>query len=256
MGLSPQEWLVTQSPLCPSVAAAHPLPAPPAAGAEPTPTPPGEGRLRCDCRTGGHRGNPSQTRPGKPRGGHWWLPPLPPSAAWPWASGACGQTGRACPRPPQPATEREGRVTPEMSPSQGDPAGPLGDGSKVSLPGPLGPEKVQVSQPGHGHPGSPPGPRSGARGCRGPILSREAPGSGLRVGSQLGQAWETGSRRPALYHISHPTDEGGTGPREAGQPGEAWAGERGLGLGSWGPGPADTRPALSPGTGTTCRAPP
>lgn len=156
--------------------------------------------------------------------------------------GVCGQTGRACPRPPQPATKREGRVTPEMSPSQGDPAGPLGDGSKVSLPGPLGPEKVQVSQPGHGHPGSPPGPRSGARGCRGPILSREAPGSGLRVGSQLGQAWETGSRRPALYHISHPTDEGGTGPREAGQPGEAWAGEGGLGL--LGPGPRrhPTRP--------------
>lgn len=40
-----------------------------------------------------------------------------------------------------PATEREGRVTPEMSPTRGDPAGPLGDGSKVSLQGPWGLKK-------------------------------------------------------------------------------------------------------------------
>lgn len=69
-------------------------------------------------------------------------------------------------------------MTPKMSPRQGDP-GPLRDGSKVSLQGPPGPEKVQMSQPsccpGHGHPGFPPVAALQGQGLPSPILSVKAP---------------------------------------------------------------------------------
>lgn len=97
-------------------------------------------------------------------------------------------------------------MTPKMSPSQGDP-GPLRDGSKVSLQGPPGPEKVQMSQPsccpGHGHPGFPPGTALQGQGLPSPILSAKAPRH-----QPLGRGWarrgDTGPQKPALYHIHPP----------------------------------------------------
>lgn len=166
---------------------------------------PGQGRDHSDVtvRTGGR---------GAPIGGsHPSHHLLPGSGSW----RECGQTRQACPLQPQ---RGRGHVTPKMSPSQGDPD-PSGDGSKVSLQGPPGPEKVQMSQPGcclgHGHPGFPPGAELQGQGLPSPILSAKAP----RL-QPVGRGWarpgDVGPQKPVPVSYPPPTKATGC-PGSAGQ---------------------------------------
>lgn len=137
MGLSPREWLVTESFV--------PLPLPTYQLLKQT-TPwghAGKGTFRCDCRDqGARRETLCQAQPlevsTSPR---WWLPP--PATICCLAQGLGDHVGRQ--DKPVPSRHslprrRRGHVTLKTSPSQGDP-GPFGNGSKVALLGPLGLKK-------------------------------------------------------------------------------------------------------------------
>lgn len=181
VGLSPQEWTVTQSLLCPLVTA-HPLFPHHQLLEQTTPHPhPGEGTLRCDCRDHGARGGTLRQAQHweASRSPRWRLPP--PATICCLAPGLGEHVGRqGKPVPSRHSLPQRGRgvcdpkdITPQARVTQvlwgrlkGVPAGALGPEkpSDSALAVASGTATLASHQP----------LRSRARGCRGPILSTKA----------------------------------------------------------------------------------